>query len=139
MTVLATGIDRAWLADVLKADGYETELPPGQETVRARHHQRPNLIAKVIEPQGIIEFVHFWHTEHGFGKDKQFREAVNQANLKSLFETFAIDPDGDLMVSSYIVLPERGLTEDDIRGFLSRVSEHFLIVLMGSGLREFVQ
>jgi hypothetical protein len=138
--VVETTITREWLRDVLVADGYEVSLPVDQpEAVFAKHPSRPNVVCLIKENWGILEFITFYKAQRGFGKEKQLHEAVDKANQRSPFATFYVDKGGDLAISSYIVLVERGLTEGDVTKFLAKTAENFWLVSAQANLKDVVQ
>lgn len=96
--------------------------PGGVDSARQRHHLLPPHLG----------------TQVGFGKDKDFRKAVNLANRSSWYDTFYVDDEGDLIVSFYIPLAE-SLTEQDITKFLELESVNFQLIVVSSGLVSFVK
>jgi hypothetical protein len=106
--------------------------------VYAKHPSRPNIVCLIKENWGILEFITFYKSQKGHGKEKQLHEAVEKANETSPFATFYIDKDGDMAISSYIVLVERGLTEGDVTRFLAKTAENFWLVSAQAGLKDVV-
>jgi Putative bacterial sensory transduction regulator len=136
--VVETTVTREWLRDVLAADGYDVTLPAEQvEAVYAKHPSRPNIVCLIKQNWGILEFITFYKAQPG--KEKQLHEAVEKANETSPFATFYIDKDGDMAISSYIVLVERGLTEGDVTRFLAKTAENFWLVSAQADLKDVVQ
>lgn len=140
MSVAEATVTREWLRDVLVTAGYDVSLPEDKpEAVLAKHSTRPNVVCLIKDNWGILEFLTFYKSQHGFGKEKQLHEAVEKANETSPFATFYIDKDGDLTISSYMWLPERGLTDHDITGFLEKTADNFWLVAAQAGLKDVVE
>jgi hypothetical protein len=140
MAVVETTVTREWVRDVLASAGYDVSLPADRpEAVLAQHPTRPNAVCLIKENWGILEFLTFYKSQHGFGKEKQLHEAVEKANKTSPFATFYVDKDGDLAISSYMWLTERGLTEHDVTRFLEKTADNFLLVAAQASLKDVVE
>lgn len=132
----AQDVNQEWLRAVLSGAGYNVTI--SDEMLLARHSSRPNLGASIRLGNGIISFRHVWGTQVGFGKDKDFRKALNLANRSSWYDTFYVDDEGDLIVSFYIPLTE-SLTEQDVVKFIEQESVSFQLIVVSSGLVSFVK
>jgi hypothetical protein len=134
-------VDSAWLMEVLTSQGYQ-DVRRGtsdSQLVLAKHPNRPNLSVKVHPELGLISIKHYWHLKKAkFGGHKDLMEKVNEANSESWRDTFYIDRDGDLAVSSYITLADQ-VSADDIASFLDRESGGFALVVAQSGLAEHME
>lgn len=134
-----TQVTRAWLDEILRNAGYTTK--PGErdpEVIAATHPTRPNLSVKLHPELHLIVLVHFWGLKKGgFGSHKNLMEALNKANSVSWRDTFFIDQEGDLGVSSYITLADE-LSEATIADFLEQEAQGFQTAIIRSGLIEHV-
>ena len=136
----ADQITREWLGQVLFEGGYEVEpSSKNPDLLHAKHPRRPNVAARLNRSVGIISFVHFWRMKKpGWGEEKAMLAALNQANGMSWVSTYYRDNDGDLGVSSYIVITE-SLTQADVLRFLEEEATHFVDITERSGLRRFIE
>ena len=131
-------VNASWLMEVLRRNGYEVSLT-SEGAVFAKHSTRPNAILKVRPEVGIISILESWRVKKGgFGSHKDLLEKINKANSLSWRDTFYIDSDGDLGVSSFITLADE-LSADDITNHLLRENENFITTVVTSGLIEHVQ
>jgi hypothetical protein len=138
--VVETTVTREWLRDVFASAGYDVSLPDDKlEAVLAKHASRPNVVCLIKENWGILEFLTFYKAQRGPGKEKALHEAVEKANETSPFATFYVDNDGDLSISTYMWLPERGLTEQDVTRFLDKTADNFWLVAAQAGLQGVVE
>jgi hypothetical protein len=133
-------VDSAWLMEVLQSGGYEVQRgSTDAEAMVAKHPARPNVILKIHPELGLITITHFWHLKKaGFGQHKDLLEKLNKANSESWRDTFYIDAQGDLAVSSYITLADH-LAPEDVTSFLEREGMGFSQVVATSALKDHVQ
>jgi len=133
-------ITRDWLASVLRQDSYEVR--PGErdaDTLLAKHETRPNITVRLNRSMGVITITHFWRLKKpGWGQDKAILESLNDANRRSWLSTFYRDGDGDLGVSSYIVLTD-SVSTSDITGFLDKEANKFQELVVLSDLIKWIQ
>lgn len=126
-----------WIREVVANDGYDVSIE--SDFVRAKHDSRPNVLIKIRPELGLLTVSHFWGMKKpGFGGAGKILEALNRANSMSWISTFFRDDDGDLGVTSYVVLTN-DVSAHDLRTFLERESTKFKEVLLLSGLHEYVQ
>lgn len=133
-------ITRDWLSDVLSRAEYEVQpAEKDEDTLLARHELRPNITVRLNHNLGIITITHFWRLKKpGLGWDKAVLRALNDANCRSWLSTFYRDGDGDLGVSSYIVLAEQ-LHAEDVLGFLENEASKFQEVVVLSELAKWIE
>ncbi len=131
-------VNIGWLKDALSQDGYAvTEL--GDNVLAAKKSGATNLVVKLVPAMSIILFQSIWKMKQGgFGAKKDILKAVNEANRESFIDTFYTDADGDLWVSSYIVLTDH-ITPGDVTRFLQREMLTFFAISQKSGLGEHIQ
>lgn len=114
-----------WLAGVLSREGYEIVSNDKVRELFAKHAQRPNMVVKIFAERELILFVHWWRTkEPGWLSDAQRIKVLNNLNIDSLTQTFSIDRDGDLLVSTYIASSDP-VSSTTIRMFLERDTRTF--------------
>ncbi len=132
-------VDGAWLRDVLSSCGYDAKLVDARTVAATYPAGRPNVRLAVHHELELITIIHYWHLKKGgFGSHKDLMEKINKANSESWRDTFYIDSDGDLAVSSYITLGEQ-MSATEIRQFLEKESMGFATTVLHSGLVEHVQ
>jgi Putative bacterial sensory transduction regulator len=134
-----SSVDASWLQDILKSSGYEPTVVDSR-TVWGKHPgSRPNVRLTVHHELGLITIFHFWHLKKGgLGSHKDLMEKINKANAQSWRDTFYIDSDGDLGVSSYITLAEQ-MSPQEIQSFLEQESVGFATTVFQTGLVQHVQ
>ena len=117
----------------LRGDGTWRQRPGGEE-VGCDQSRR-----QAVPAMSIILFQSIWKMKQGgFGAKKDILKAVNEANRESFIDTFYTDADGDLWVSSYIVLTDH-ITPGDVTRFLQREMLTFFAISQKSGLGEHIQ
>jgi len=136
----ADEVTREWVREVIVPAGYDVTFSEEKaHLLRAKHASRPNIQVGIRKDLGVITIQHWWGMQKpGWSGDKEMRVALNEANAASWFDTFSVDAQGDLGVSSYITLAHR-LSEHNILQFLERESESFMKIIAVSGLRKFMK
>lgn len=122
-----------WLRAVMAAAGYRVEAVTScPESIRCMHGTRSNVVLTVRRELGLVTGQYWWALQRT--DQALLLGAINQANLRSWRQTFALDAGGDLNVSFAFALAER-LSADDVVRFVQRESEEFLRLIEVSGLR----
>lgn len=133
--VAREAVSKQWLETIFRQAGYEiTELPgmPGQ-AFGAKHPTMPNRIVNLL-PSGIISFRTVYGAKPGgFGAKKEIEHEVEQANSESFVDTFYLDKDGDLWISSYIFVTDH-ITGADVLRFLDLEHSSFMVEVAKTGL-----
>jgi hypothetical protein len=115
-----------WLREVMAKAGYTTtpsEKTP--ETLICKHERRSNVQLRIQRDLGLITGIYWWKLQKpGWGGEAKLLAAINQANANAWRQTYAMDKEGDLVVSFYILLANR-LSETDILQFLEREQTGF--------------
>jgi len=134
-SVARESVNKQWLEAIFRQAGYEiSELPgmPG-EAFGAKHPTMPNRIVNIL-PTGIISFRSIYGAKPGgFGSKKEFEHEVEQANRESFLDTFYLDKDGDLWISSYIFVTDH-MTGADVLRFLELEHSSFMLEVAKTGL-----
>lgn len=126
-----------WLADLLRQDDYfDVEVNPDDGVVRGKHKTRPNIVLRIRRDLGCLTMQHWWGLKParliGGGN---IQAVVNKANNVSWLNSFYLDQDGDLAVSSYVWL-SRQVGSEDILTFLDRNAKDFMAAVATSGLQQ---
>ncbi|MDQ7794960.1 MAG: YbjN domain-containing protein [bacterium] len=126
-----------WLAHLLCQDGYyDVEVTPDEEVVRGKHKTRPNIVLRIRRDLGCLTMLHWWSLKpSGIFGGGSVQTAVNKANNISWLNSFYLDKDGDLAVSSQIWLG-RQVGSEDILTFLDRNAKDFMAAVAASGLQQ---
>lgn len=128
----------AWLREVLAGDRYEVKEVDDWGLL-AKHSERPNIHVRLRPKLNLITIQHFWSVKKArWGGQKGLLNAVNEANSISWVDTFAVDKDGDLNVSNYILLATR-LSERDILRFIETESELFVKIITTTSLKDYIK
>ncbi len=131
-------VTQEWLSGVLRGQGYDVTPADTPDVLRSRHPSRPNLIVAIKRDQKIISFRHYWGLKSSLAKSKELRDAINAANASSWYETFYSDKDGDLAVSSYMVITD-SISKQDIEVFLDKLTTAFHAAVISSGLHPLLK
>jgi hypothetical protein len=135
--VKGNAVTADWLLEVLRSGGYDAGKADGG-AVFGKHPIRPNVILKVHQELGLITIQHYWTLKTTLGNQEALAEALNRANSQSWRDTFFVDRQGDLAVSSYITLGEE-MSASEIGNFLERESSGFTTAIRDSGLTRFIK
>lgn len=129
-----------WLADLLRQeDYYDVEVTPDEEVVRGKHKSRPDIFMQVRRDLGCLTVLTYWQLKPvGIFGGGNIQMALNRANSISRLNSFFVDKDGDLVVSSQIWLA-RQLGSEDILVFLDRIAMDFTITVATSGLQQHLE
>ena len=128
-----------WLREVLAKAGYSsTPSEKTPETLSCKHDRRSNVQLRIQRELGLITGTYWWKLQKpGWGGEAKLLAAINQANANAWRQTYAVDTDGDLIVSFYILLANR-LSEGDILQFLEKEQTGFTATA-STTLKDFIK